>query len=109
MDYEPLPAVHDPTEALQPDAPRVHPNGNLVTQFEVTDGDLATGFAEADVIIAETFEVPRISPGYMEPETALAEWHADGTLTAWVSSQKPFEDQHQIARVLGLDADAVQV
>jgi CO/xanthine dehydrogenase Mo-binding subunit len=39
----------------------------------------------------------------------MAEWHADGTLTAWVSSQQPFEDQHHIAHVLGLPLEAVQV
>jgi CO/xanthine dehydrogenase Mo-binding subunit len=109
VEYEPLPAVHDPTEALKPDAPLVHAGGNLVTRYEVFDGDVEAGFADADVILEEVFEVPRISPGYMEPEASLAEWHADGTLTAWVSSQQPFEDQHHIAQVLGLPPDAVQV
>jgi CO/xanthine dehydrogenase Mo-binding subunit len=109
VEYEPLAAVHDPTEALQPDAPQVHAGGNLVTRYEVFDGDVAAGFADADVIIEDVFEVPRISPGYMEPEASLAEWHADGTLTVWVSSQQPFEDQHHIAQVLGLPIEAVQV
>jgi CO/xanthine dehydrogenase Mo-binding subunit len=109
VEYEPLPAVHDPTEALKPDAPLVHAGGNLLTRYEVFDGDVAAGFADADVILEEVFEVPRISPGYMEPEASLAEWHANGTLTAWVSSQQPFEDQHHIAQVLGLPPDAVQV
>lgn len=108
IEYDPLPAVHDPTEALQPDAPPVHDGGNLVTLYDVFDGDIDAGFAEADVVIEETFEVPRISPGYMEPEASMAEWH-DGTLTVWVSSQKPFEDQRQIAQVLGLAPDAVRV
>lgn len=107
--YELLPAVHDATEALSPDAPRVHESGNLLTFYDVFDGNVEAGFAEAEVILEEVFEVPRISPGYMEPEASLAEWHADGTLTVWVSSQKPFEDQRQIAGVLGLDPAAVQV
>ncbi len=109
VEYEPLPAVHDPTEALKPDAPNIHAGGNLVTRYEVFDGDIEAGFADADVIIEEVFEVPRISPGYMEPEASMAEWHADGTLTVWVSSQQPFEDRHQIAQVLGLPPEAVQV
>ncbi len=109
VQYEPLPAVHDPTEALKPDAPMIHAGGNLATRYDVSDGDIAAGFASADVIIEEVFEVPRISPGYMEPEASMAEWHADGTLTVWVSSQQPFEDQHHIAQVLGLPSEAVQV
>ena len=39
--------------------------------------------------LEETFFVPRISPGYMEPEASMACWNDDGTLTVWVSSQKP--------------------
>ena len=45
----------------------------------------------------------------MEPETSLARWNRDGTLTVWVSSQKPFDDQRDIARVLGIPAEKVQV
>ncbi len=109
VEYEPLPAVFDPTAALEPGAPQVHPGGNVVTRYDVAGGDVEAGFAEADVVLEHVFEVPRIAPGYMEPEASTAEWNADGTLTVWVSSQKPFEDRHQIASVLGLPQDAVRV
>lgn len=109
VEYEPLPAVFDPVEALAEGAPKVHAGGNLVTEYDVRDGDLATGFADADVVVEETFFVPRISPGYMEPEASMACWNDDGTLTVWVSSQKPFEDRHAIASVLGLVEERVQV
>jgi len=60
-------------------------------------------------VLEATFEVPRISPAYMEPESSIARWNDDGTLTVWVSSQKPFEDRHAIASVLGLPDEAVGV
>jgi len=107
--YDPLPSVHDPVAALEPDAPQVHPGGNLLTRYEVSDGDVAAGLAAADVVLEATFEVPRISPAYMEPESSIARWNDDGTLTVWVSSQKPFEDRHAIASVLGLPDEAVGV
>ena len=107
--YEPLPAVHDPVAALEPDAPRVHSGGNLLTRYEINEGDVAAGLAAADVVIEATFQVPRISPAYMEPESSMARWNDDGTLTVWVSSQKPFEDRHAIASVLGMPEEAVQV
>ena len=107
--YELLPAVHDPVAALEPDAPRVHESGNLLTRYEVSEGDVAAGLAAADVVIEATFQVPRISPAYMEPESSMARWNDDGTLTVWVSSQKPFEDRHAIASVLGLPDEAVRV
>lgn len=107
--YEPLPAVFDPLIALQPDQPKLHPGGNLATQYEVNSGDVTAGFAQADVILEEVFSVQRVSPAYMEPENSLARYNPDGTLTVWVSSQKPFEDQRDIARVLGLPVDQIQV
>jgi xanthine dehydrogenase molybdenum-binding subunit len=109
VDYEPLPAIFDPVAALEPGAPRVHPGGNLLTRYDVSDGDIGAGFATADVIVEQAFQVPRISPAYMEPEASIACWNEDGTLTVWVSSQQPFEDRHHIAEVLNLPEEAVQV
>lgn len=109
VEYEPLPAVFDPRAALEAGAPQVHPGGNLLTNYEVSDGDVQAGFAEAEIILEERFAVPRISPAYMEPEASLAQWHDDGSLTVWVSSQKPFEDQHTIAAVLNLPEEKVRV
>jgi xanthine dehydrogenase molybdenum-binding subunit len=109
VEYEPLPAVFDPVQALQPDAPRLHPDGNLITEYDVRDGDTEAGFAQADMVLEETFFVPRISPAYMEPESSMAAWNEDGTMTVWVSSQKPFEDRHKIAETLALDDEQVRV
>jgi CO/xanthine dehydrogenase Mo-binding subunit len=104
-----LPAVFDPVEALEPDAPQIHPDGNLITEYDVGCGDIEVGLAEADVVLEETFYVPRVSPAYLEPEGAAAEWQEDGTLVVWVSSQKPFSDRDAICQVLNLARDQVQV
>lgn len=109
IEYEDLPAVFDPVQALEEGAPAVHDGGNLLGHFEIHEGNLEEGFAQADFIFEETFKVPRIYPGYLEPETSLAEWHADGHLTVWVSSQKPFNDRDHICHVLGLPPESVQV
>jgi len=107
--YEPLKPVFDPVAALKPEAPRLHPEGNLVAQFDIQEGDVQAGFAEADVVIEDTFSVPRIHPGYMEPENSLARWNEDGTITVWVSSQQPFYDQQMIAAALDMPIEKVQV
>jgi CO/xanthine dehydrogenase Mo-binding subunit len=109
VEYEPLPAVFDPLEALRPGQPQVHSGGNLVSSYEVSSNDIATGFAQSDVILEEEFSVQRISPAYMEPENSLARWNPDDSLTIWVSSQKPFEDRKAIAEVLGLPIEKIQV
>jgi CO/xanthine dehydrogenase Mo-binding subunit len=109
VDYDPLPAVFDPRQALQAGAVQVQPAGNLLTSYTLDAGDAATGFEEADVILDEEFSVQRISPAYLEPENSLARWNSDGTITVWVSSQKPFYDCGVIAEVLDLPVEQVQV
>ena len=107
--YEALEPVFDPLQALAPNAPTIHPDGNLLAHFEIEEGSLEMGFAEADLVVEQTFTVPRIYPGYLEPEASLAEWHPDGHLTVWVSSQKPFNDREHISHVVGLPIEKVQI
>jgi len=109
VQYEPLEPVFDPIQALKPGAPRLQPEGNLVAQFDIQEGDIDAGFNAAEVVIEESFSVPRISPGYMEPENSLARWNDDGSITVWVSSQQPFYDQQMIADALGMPVEIVQV
>jgi len=109
IEYELLEAVLDPVAALQPGGAQVHPGGNLLTHFDVFSGDPAAGFGEAELLLEEDFSIQRVSPAYMEPENSLARWNPDGSVTVWVSSQKPFDDQKAIARVLGIPVEQVQV
>jgi CO/xanthine dehydrogenase Mo-binding subunit len=109
VDYEVLDPVFDPVEAVENDAPQLHVDGNIISQFDVKDGDVERGFAEADIILEEVFSVPRISPAYLEPENSIAYWGDDGTLTVWVSSQQPFTDQVAIAETLALPVEKVRV
>jgi CO/xanthine dehydrogenase Mo-binding subunit len=109
VDYAELPAVFDPEAALEPGAPEVNGAGNLCSRVEVEEGDLAKGFAEADLVIEETFTLPRVSPAYMETEVSLAEVQPDGSLMLWVSSQNPFGDKSHTAQALGIADERVCV
>ncbi len=109
IEYEPLQPLFDPMEALQENAPPIHPNGNLCSATEAENGNIIAGFAQSDLILEETFRVPRIYPGYLEPETNLAIWKEPGQLEVWVSSQKPFSDRTAICQVLALPEDDVMV
>ncbi|MEN6410134.1 MAG: xanthine dehydrogenase family protein molybdopterin-binding subunit [Anaerolineaceae bacterium] len=107
--YEPLPAVFDPVEALKPDAPLVHPNGNLLSHYVIHEGDAEDALSQSDVVLEETFSVQRISPAYLETENSLALWQEEDTLLIWASTQKPYADRDAVADVLGLPVDRVQV
>ena len=109
VEYEQFDPILDPVEAIQPNVSRLHEEGNLISRYEVKDGDIEKGFEEADVVLEETFSVPLVSPAYMETENSLASWNEDGTLTVWVSSQHPFTDRMEIAATLGLPEEKVHV
>ena len=109
VEYEAMDSLLDPVTALEPDASKLHESGNLVSRYEIKEGNTEQGFAEADVILEDTFSVPFVSPAYMETENSLACYNSDGTLTVWVGSQHPFIDQLEIAATLGIPAESVQV
>jgi CO/xanthine dehydrogenase Mo-binding subunit len=109
VQYQPLEAVFDAREALGESAPQIHPEGNLAAEYLVSDGDVEQGFAGAELILEETFTVPRISPAYLEPEASLAYWDEEDRLTIIVSSQKPFEDRAHIAKALNVEPESLRV
>ncbi len=78
VDYEKLPAVFDPREAMLPDAPLVHDHGNLLTHIKIRKGDVEEGFQQAVEIIENNYRTPFVDHLYLEPEGALAAPNPDG-------------------------------
>ena len=116
VDYEPLPVVGDPQFAHSPEAPLVHEEwetGNLLKHIKVRAGDIAQGFAEADVIVEREYRTPTVEHAFMEPECAIgvpAGYDAEHPkLTIYVGSQIPYEDRRQTATALGLPEDQIRV
>jgi len=110
-DYEPLPGVFSPQQALRRDAPLVHEDtpGNLLKHIQVRKGDAATGFAQADVIIEQEYHTPFIEHAYLEPEAGIAVPEPDGRVTVYVGSQIPFEDRRQVAEALAVPEEKVHI
>ncbi len=119
VEYEPLPAAITLDQAMAPGAPRIHdvaPKGNHVIEpVRVVRGDVAKGFAEADVVIEGVYEMWRPTPAYMEPNVCLCKWDDDdagretGKLTVWISTQTAFMVRGILAEVLGLPLNKVRV
>jgi CO/xanthine dehydrogenase Mo-binding subunit len=111
VDYEVLPAVFDPDAALQPGAPLVHAEGNLVGGRVVTveRGDISQGFSQATQVFEGTFRTQIHAPVGMETRAALAEWQGD-LLTVWKTSRAVHaNDRQTLARVLGIPLAQVRV
>ncbi len=107
--YEPQPVISDPVQSRRPDAPALHPNGNLLKHIKVRKGDMAQGFAKADVILEHTFHTQITDHAFLEPECSIARMTADGRLEIYVGSQIPYSDRSQTARVLGWPEERVRV
>ena len=125
VDYELLPAVFDPMEAMKPDAPLIHDDiasyhgapldvlatdvHNGQTRLAWEKGDLAEGFRQADVILEHSFSVPSRHQGYLEPFASVISIDDDGRIQAWSSSKAPFRARLQLAQAMGLQDEDIRV
>ncbi|MCK9792343.1 molybdopterin-dependent oxidoreductase [Isoptericola sp. 4D.3] len=121
VDYEVLPAVVDPEEAMSPGAPLVHPEldaatarvsrpgSNVVAEVHSELGDVEAGLAESDVVHEATYRTQRVQNAALETHAAIASFDEDGRLVVRSSTQVPFLARRHLARVLDLPADRVRV
>jgi xanthine dehydrogenase molybdenum-binding subunit len=111
VEYERLPAVFDPEEAVGPGAPQLyeHAPNNIVMNPSFSFGDLERGFAEADHIFENTYQTQRVHTCYMEPRVCVVDSDARGNLTVWSSTQSIFGLREKLAFALGLPVSKVKV
>ncbi len=110
VEWEPLPVVGD-IEAARTDEVLVHPEAksNIYTELNIDKGDIAAGWAAADVVIEGTYELPYQEHAYLQVEAATAWIDDEGRITVETSGQWTHEDREQIAHALDLDEDQVRV
>jgi xanthine dehydrogenase molybdenum-binding subunit len=113
VDYEVLPPITDPREALRPDAPKIHPGGNLLSKSAIHRGDAEAALARSAHVVSDTFHTQRIEHMFLEPEACIA-MPIDGPdgqsrLKVFSQGQGVFDDRRQIASILGWNIDQVQV
>lgn len=111
VEYEELPAVFEPEDALRPGAPLVHEQieDNVIDRILMENGDLDEGFEAADVVIEDSFRTTPASQVCLETQQAVAQWDASGRVTVWASIQMPFLLRAHLAATLGIDESRVRV
>ena len=120
VDYEVLPAVFDPEEAMRPGAPLVHgekgvdsriqdPSRNLLREIHGENGNVEAGFAAAHVVYEGDFETHRQQHVHLETHTSISYLTEDGRLHLRTSTQTPFLTKAKLAYLLGLHPDKVHV
>ncbi len=110
VDYEPLPAVFDPLDAMKDDAPRVHaPNGNIYATKVIKKGDVEKGFAESAHIFEGQFRTQMVEHVPLEPHAAIADWDPNGRVTIHSSLGRITLGRADIARTLKLPINRIRV
>lgn len=108
VEYEPLPVVASIDDALDEDAPRLHPNGNVMGGKRIRKGDAETALAESDVVISETFQTQTVDHAFLDLEAGISHW--DGNmLTIHASGQWAHEERRLVALALGMPLEAVRI
>jgi len=108
-EFELLPGVFDPEEALKPDAPRVHADhDNLLSRSVIKRGDVDKALKESAFVETRTFETQMVEHAFLEPESAIA-LPRDGVVEVFSQGQGVFDDRKQIASFLNLPEDNVKV
>jgi CO/xanthine dehydrogenase Mo-binding subunit/aerobic-type carbon monoxide dehydrogenase small subunit (CoxS/CutS family) len=113
VDYEVLPAVFDPEEAMLPGAPRIHDGGdpdtrieeatrNIFKKIEAETGDVAAGFAAADTVYEGTFSLPRVQHAHMETHGTVVWRTPDGRIHVRTGTQTPHLTKIKLAYLFSL-------
>jgi len=109
VDYEPLPVVTDPVEAMKPEATKVHANGNILRHETVRNGNVLQAFQKAAVIVEHTYRTPRQMHMFLETEAGIGMLDENGNVVLYVGGQAPYRDQMQVARALGIRPEKVRI
>jgi len=108
IEYQPVPGVYDPLEAMEPGSPVVYEPDNIVASWRIRNGDVEAGFAEADHIVENTFTMPFIDHAYLEPEAGVA-WMDDQNIINIRVCTQVVEHFRSIAAAVGVPHNRVHV
>jgi xanthine dehydrogenase molybdenum-binding subunit len=120
VEYEPLPVVIDPVEAMQPGAEPLYDtvmqgdkaikvDNNIVCERHIEEGDVEKAFAEADVIVEGAFKTPKIYHMQMEPKTAVCNPEADGGITLYATTQSIHNVRILLGQIFNIPLSKIDV
>ena len=108
FELEPVPGVYDPVEAMKPGAPIVTGPDNVVAERRIRKGDVEAGFAEADIVVENTFRTPFQEHAFLEPEVGLA-WVDENEVVNIRVSTQVIEHFRPIADAIGVPHNKVRI
>ena len=111
VEYEELPGVFDPEEALKEGAPVIHSYrpDNVSVDYHWNFGDTEKAFAESYLVREDRFETGKVVTGFLEPPASLAYYDPSGSITVWAAKQSPYFHYRHLAACFGLPLSKVRI
>ncbi|MDX2273620.1 MAG: molybdopterin cofactor-binding domain-containing protein [Cyanobacteriota bacterium] len=117
VDYELLPFVTEPEGAFtgsvihdEPDSRQIaDPDHNISGRVTFSQGDISEGFAQADLIVENTYQVPAVQHSHLEPHVSISWLDEQGHLVIRSSTQVPFHAQRILAGILEMPMEKIRV
>ena len=110
IEWEPLPVITDMFVAMQDDVVLQPWHGsNVLKKYQIRKGDMAAGWAAADVVIEGEYKLPYQEHAFLQPEAGVGYVDENGRITIQIGGQWTHEDQEQVAHALGLPLDQVRI
>jgi carbon-monoxide dehydrogenase large subunit len=122
VEYEELPTVFDPVEAIEAGAPLVHenpgayegapperPHANVQSVLRFKLGDVEAGFREADRIFEHTFRTQLAHHGYLEPHAGVVAIDEEGRVQVWASNKMPFRLKELLSHAVQISPARIRV
>lgn len=111
VDYEELPALFDPLEAMKPGAPVIHENvpNNVSATIRKEFGNVEKAFRESDFLFEDTFDTQPVNHCPLEPQAAIAMVDHSGKVTLWSSTQIPFFLRRNLATTLDIPESRIRI
>ena len=119
VDYEVLPDVINPVEAMSDDSVVIHDepesqqipdrNRNIAGEIFLESGNVEKGFLEADLVVENTYILPAVQHVHLEPHVTVTSLESDGTLVVRSSTQVPFHCQRLLSQLFNIPQDKIRV
>jgi 4-hydroxybenzoyl-CoA reductase subunit alpha len=111
VEYEPLPGVFDPFEAMEEGAPLVHEDrkGNICVEYHWNFGNVEKAFSESYLVREDSFQTPRMAKGYLEPPAVLAYWPDSTHLTVVPAKGSPYFPYRILSNCFNLALSNVRI
>ncbi len=109
VDYHELPGIFTIEEASRPEAPKIHPKGNLAQELKIVRGDVNQAFEDCAVIVEDDYTTSWVEHGYLETESGVAYPAPDGGVVIKIGTQNAFGDREQLAEILALPEEKIRI